>query len=189
MTNERPKAWIKSFVMGDNKNNSSEYFVSAKRSSLPSLVFTALLVVTGIILLFYSILGLIPIVIGLLLLLHKPGVEVDMQNRRYRNSGFVFNKGIGPWQALPDVQYISVFKASEVSAVRGLTNTRVSQKQDVIKVNFVYDRTRRLTIYQTSDRQDAFQKAKMLARGLDLRIYDATGKPQGWIEKEDINDA
>ncbi|MFO7880901.1 MAG: hypothetical protein ACQES0_09945 [Bacteroidota bacterium] len=172
--------------MSDNNSNTSEYFVSVKRSSLPSLVFTVLMVVTGILLLFYSILGLIPIFIGLLLLLHKPGVEVDMQNRKYRNSGFIFNKGIGPWQKLPDVQYISVFKASEVSAVRGLTNTRVSQKQDIIKVNFIYDRTRRLTIYQTSDIQDAFQKAKILADGLHLKIYDATGSPQGWIEKEDI---
>jgi len=181
-----PTASLKCFIMSDNNNKTSGYFVSAKRTPLSSLVFTILLLITGIILLFFSIFGLIPLVLGLLIMLHKPGVEVDMQNRRYRNSGFVFNKGIGPWQVLPDVQYISVFKASEVSAVRGLTNTRVSQKQDVFKVNFIYDRSRRLTIYQTSDSKDAFQTAKILAKGLNLKIYDATGKPQGWIETEDI---
>lgn len=169
--------------MSNNKNTQSEYFSFAKRSSLPALVFTILLVVTGILLLLYSIFGLIPIVAGLLLLLHKPGVEVDMQNRRYRNSGFIFNKGVGAWQDLPNVQYISVFKANEVSAVRGLTNTRISRKQDVIKVNFIYDRTRRFTIYKTSDIQDAMDKAKLLATGLDLKIYDATSSRQGWIEK------
>lgn len=173
--------------MSDIKNTKPEYFISVKGSSLLSLIFTALIVLVGIILLFFSILGLIPVVIGLLILLHKPGVEMDMKNRKYRNSGFFLKKGIGPWQNLPDVQYISVFKASEVSSVQGLTNTRVSEKQDVFKVNFIYDRTGRFTIYQTSDIHDAMDKAKIMARGLNLKIYDATTSNQGWIEKDDMS--
>jgi hypothetical protein len=102
------------------------------------------------------------------------GIEIDCENKRYRKGRIVGNICTGSWKALPDVKYISVFSVNMVTKVRGRSNACVTSKNRVIEVNLIYGKRGRLTVYKTSEANDAFEKACLISEKMNLKILDAT---------------
>lgn len=68
------------------------------------------------------------------------------------------------------------------SSVAGLSNTKVHNRQETIKVNLIHGRNQRLTVFRTYDPDEAFSAARKIACELDLRIYDATSRDRKWLD-------
>jgi hypothetical protein len=50
-----------------------------------------------------------------------------------------------------------------------------------MEVNLVYNKSKRLTVFETSDFAKAFRIAQSFATQLDLKIYDATKHEGEWL--------
>jgi len=111
------------------------------------------------------------------------GIELDLKNKRYRDVNWIGSVGIGNWNELPEVKYVSVFTAIMASSLQGRSGTSITQKDSVIQVNLIHGRSGRLKVYQTEDKAEAFEKAKIISEALDLRIYDATTKDRKWLDE------
>lgn len=109
------------------------------------------------------------------------GIQIDFENKRYRLAIFFGNIPFGKWKELPELKYISVFKATYVATVRGLTNTGLTSIEKKIVLNLIHGRNRRLKVYITDEVDDAFEKAQYIAKKLNLKIYDATEKEGKWL--------
>ena len=111
---------------------------------------------------------------------HTTGIEIDLENKKYRNVIAFFSLNFGKWQPLPEIEYISVFKTVESTVLRAATAETVV-KNDIIKVNLFYQNNRRIEAYVTQDMEDAFKKAKEIATILNVDILDATERESKWL--------
>lgn len=112
--------------------------------------------------------------LGGLFFISSNGVEIDCENGRYRKGRIAGSICTGAWKALPDVKYISVFSVNMVTKVRGVSNACVTSKDRIVEVNLIYGKRGRLTIYKTSEANDAFEKACLISEKMNLKILDAT---------------
>ena len=145
-----------------------------KRSVTYTIVFT-LVALVGIMWMQNFLFGGVSLTgAALFFIVRTKGTELDFKNYRYRDGGFIGNVCFGQWKKLPEIKYISVFKVTMASSVAGLSNTKVHNRQETIKVNLIHGRNKRLTVFQTYDTKEAFSAARTIAQELDLRIYDAT---------------
>ncbi len=123
----------------------------------------------------YYLFGTISVgVLSAVIFISSKGLEIDFENNRYREGRIAGKVCTGKWQPLPNVKYISVFKANVVSRVSGRSGAGVSSNERVIKVNLIHGKNGRLTVYQTPEKEDAFEKACLISEKLNLKILDAT---------------
>lgn len=120
----------------------------------------------------------------LIYIANSNGIELDLTNRKYRDVNWIGSYGIGQWSELPEIKYISVFKALMSQSLQGRSGTTVTQKNSVIQINLIHGKNKRLKVYQTEDKEEAFFKAKIISEALNLRIYDATSKDRKWMEEK-----
>jgi len=111
------------------------------------------------------------------------GIELDLTNKKYREVSWIGSMGIGKWQNLPEAKYISVFKTLLSHSLEGRSGTTITQKNTVIQVNLIHGKNKRLKVYQTDDKEEAFEKAKIISEKLDLRILDATSRQRVWLDQ------
>ncbi|RNC88368.1 MAG: hypothetical protein ED556_04055 [Winogradskyella sp.] len=133
----------------------------------------------GIYTLFSSYSAFILIGFGIYLLLVE-GSEFDFKNRKYRKIRSILGIDIGKWEALPDIEYISVFKTNEVTTLRA-RSAEAKVKNEIFKLNLFYNRNKRIEAYRTYNIDDAFKKAKEIASLLNVDILDATERESKWI--------
>ena len=111
---------------------------------------------------------------------HTTGIEIDLNNKKFRNTFDLFSLSFGKWNNLPKVEYISVFKTRESSVLRAITAETVV-KNEIIKINLFYDSNKKITAYVTQNKEDAFKKAKEISVILDVDILDATEREYKWL--------
>ena len=112
--------------------------------------------------------------------IHTTGIELNLENLKYRTTTAFFSLTFGKWQDLPEIEYISVFKTSESTVVRAITAETVV-KNEVIKVNLFYNTNQKIEAYKTQNIDDAFEKAKQIATVLNIDILDATERESKWL--------
>lgn len=103
----------------------------------------------------------------------QSGFILDIERRRYKSVIFFGKLSFADWRELPPCDYISVFSTTMVSATSSLSGRYVAIKSKVVKVNLVYDRNKRLTIFQTADFSQSYEAAEMIATSLGAPIYNA----------------
>lgn len=81
---------------------------------------------------------------------------------------------------MPEIDYISVFIATERAIIRDFVH-ETEIKNDVIVLNLFYNGNHRIKAYNTKDKKDAFAVAKQIADILKIDILDATGTESKWI--------
>lgn len=125
------------------------------------------------------------ILVGLLALVivgHVRGIEVDLENKNFRNVVIFGNHAFGSWQPLPKINYVSVFKAIIASSIMGRSGATVTTREKAILVNLIHDKNKRLLVYKTENVEEAFVRAKIFAEKLDVKIYDATTRKGHWLD-------
>ncbi len=124
--------------------------------------------------------GLIMLLIGINLIAAE-GSEIDLVNKKYRNIKSIFGLKAGKWKALPDFEYLSVFKTNENTAVSAYGAEIGRFKSEIILLNAFYPRNKHITFYKTSDIEDAFRVAEHFRLALLIDILDATGPEKHWL--------
>jgi hypothetical protein len=155
--------------------------ISSKKSTSPFLqVFGIGFFLVGVIaILTGNLLGIIFCVVSILFFI-KSGTELALHTRQYRTFSELFGFRFGPWKALPEIDYVSVFKATETIIVRDLVKD-TKLKNDVIVLNLFYNGNHRIKAYTTISKEDAFKVAKQIAEILKIDILDATEVESKWI--------
>lgn len=133
-----------------------------------------------------SIIGFVLSTVGIFFLVIDNAMIVDLDNKRYRQAILFRDKATGRWKSLPEVSYVSVFVTTMVSTSHSITYRSIVMKEKVVMVNLIYDKHKRLNIYQSKDREEAIEKAALVARKLDVRIFDATTRDGKWVEFQHI---
>lgn len=113
---------------------------------------------------------------------YESGIEIDFKNNKYRLINSFGLLSFGEWITLPPIDYVSIFRVNLVSAAYGRSGAKVTQKQNVIQVNLITPKNKRLRIYETKEPEQAFKFANEIANSLELKIYDATNKEGKWID-------
>ncbi|WP_299120723.1 hypothetical protein [uncultured Winogradskyella sp.] len=146
----------------------------------PKLIYGVGLVAIGIIsLLSGNNIGYMSIGLSLYFL-KKDGLEIDPENKKYREIISLFSFSFGKWQDLPDIEYVSVFKTSQTTRVWVSTaSTKVTST--TIKINLFYNTNQKIEAYETQNIEDAFEKAKQIATVLNIDILDATQTESKWL--------
>lgn len=154
-------------------------FIFKRKLPLWKTILGLLVLAAGIFSLFSSFRGFIAIGLGIYMLLVE-GSEFDFTDRKFRKTKSILGFTIGKWQALPEIEYISVFKTNETTTLRQ-TSAAANITNEVIKLNLFYNSNKRIEAYRTYNVQDAFKKAKEIASSLNVDILDATKRDSKWI--------
>lgn len=115
------------------------------------------------------------------LLLYQSGIEVDFKERKYRLITAFGNQGFGEWEALPALKCVSVFRTKFSSQTYGRSNASVTTTEQVIQVNLVTAQDKRMLLFESEDKNDAFDFARNVAAKLNEKLWDATEKEGQWV--------
>ncbi len=142
-------------------------------------IFGLVLLIFSIILVFSDIKSLVLSGLAIYFLL-TDGTEFDFANNRYRSLKSILGIRFGTWKALPNIDYVSVFRTSETTTLRS-RSAQTNVKNEIIKLNLFYNTNRKIEAYVSYDLEDAFKKAHELASLLNVDILDATEPESKWL--------
>ncbi len=155
-------------------------FIYKRKLPLWELILGYVAIITGLFLLITNLRGFFIIGLGIYFLL-KEGSEINFHNNKYRKIKSIFGLNFGKWKPLPsDIEYVSVFKTSETTTLRA-ASAEANVTNEIIKLNLFYNTNQRIEAYSTYDIDDAFKKAKEIARLLKIDILDATEAESKWL--------
>lgn len=115
------------------------------------------------------------------LLLYQNGIELNFKERTYRMITAFGPQAFGTWEPLPSIKCVSVFKTQLVSSTYGRSNASITTREEVIQVNLATEQNKRIRLFETDNREEAFAFAKELAQRLDLNVWDASEKDGKWM--------
>jgi len=143
-----------------------------------------ILILIGIIeLAFLNFLGLVPLTFAFLLL-RTEGSEINLESKTYRITNSILGLKIGKWMALPEIEYVSVFATTENITVRALS-AETTNSFPIVIINLFYDTNKKIEVYKSNDKQDAFNTALHFADALEIDMLDATITGDfKWMDKD-----
>lgn len=131
---------------------------------------------------FGSIVGTIMLVAApILFFITKEHLVIDFTHNKYRYAIDVLGFDFGPWQDLPEIEYVSVFVAKYRNGSQGGEDDKGFRK---LEVNLIYGRNRRMNVWVGTNKQAAFAAAEYIAENLNVRLLDATQKPFVWLDEK-----
>lgn len=115
------------------------------------------------------------------LLLYQSGIEVDFNEKKYRLITAFGSQGFGNWEPIPALKCVSVFKTKFSSQTYGRSSASITTTQHVIQVNLVTAQNKRFLLFESNDKNEAFDFANEVAAKLDRRVWDATDREGKWL--------
>lgn len=157
-------------------------YISYTQKLLPmKKVLAVLLLIFSPLILWESIfMGIFAFGIGLNMIATE-GSQIDLESKNYRNIKSILGIKFGTWKALPEFEYVSVFKTKKSTQVNAMGATMATFKNDTIYLNLFYKGNKHITFYETDDKNDAFKVAEHFKLALDIDILDATGSENKWL--------
>lgn len=148
----------------------------------PNIIFLGLILFgAGAILTFASIyIGALLFIPAIGAFLHKINLEVDFENKRMREATKLWKMTWGEWEELPELEYLSVFKA-KVSRTYNGRFTSSKDNYEVIQVNVITAENKKIKLFQSQDVDKAYNVAKQYALMLGIDVWDATTKEGRWL--------
>ncbi len=131
------------------------------------------------------IFSIVPLLFGCMML-KTEGSEIDLESKTFRETNSILGIKIGKWRPLPTIDYILVFATNENITVRALS-AETTNAFPIIDLNLFYDNNKKITVYQTKSKADAFDVASHISEALLIDILDATEKGESkWLEKSKV---
>ena len=127
-----------------------------------------------------NLIGFVLLPLSIAILFAKKELTISFSLSKYKHAIKIFKFKFGAWEPMPKVEYISIFsgkKRQDVAVGPMTTSTAYNE----MEVNLVYNKSKRLTVFETSDFAKAFRIAQSFATQLDLKIYDATKREGEWL--------
>lgn len=170
-------------------DNNNIYTHIAGRFTLPQFqMFGFVLILWGGYLLYTSnLFGLIALVVGLGLFFTVVGIQISFNKKLHREFVGLFGIKFGRWRAMPEIEYVTVFieHYAQRGSVVSIDNTRQFRK---VKISLIVSKTERYDAGYFNDKQKAIEAGKLIARKLNIKLLDYTGKEPKWInlDKDDF---
>lgn len=117
--------------------------------------------------------GLVLLGIALNFLIQK-GVELDLLHLKYRELTSWYGIKFGKWKALPNIEYVSVFKTKKTSRFRAGGGNATYASAVVYKLNLFYKRNKHITLLSTENKDSAIEIGDNISKILDVRLNNAT---------------
>ena len=131
----------------------------------------------------FSIVTLVPGLLGILLILGKEGIEIDFAKRQYRSGLSFLGVNISKWQLFVNLNYVSIFPTNVATTLYMARTALGTTINDIdLRVNIIYKEKKRIHVYSARNKEDALLIAKEIGSGLSLKIYDCSNEPKNWIE-------
>jgi hypothetical protein len=144
------------------------------------MIFGILLICVGInVIIFTDMTGFIAVGVGLFLI-KKDGIELNLESKKYRELISFAGLNFGKWKAVPEFEYVSIFKTSENIRVRVVV-AEANLKDMIYKVNLFYNRNKYITAYKTNDIDEAMKIGIEVGRVFQMDVLDATTPNQKWL--------
>ncbi len=124
--------------------------------------------------------GLIFLFSALIFFFAQKGISISFSAENYRNIFQMFGKKWGKWQALPTIEYVSIFTAKKFLTANIGTQSNTASFSE-IEVNLCYNKNKKLNVFITDKYDLALEKAKYFSEKFKIDIYDATGKEAKWL--------
>ncbi|MBT8328002.1 MAG: hypothetical protein KJP21_09790 [Bacteroidia bacterium] len=126
-----------------------------------------------------AVLGLLAI----LLFLGKEVIEIDFKNKQYRTGLSFFGANALKWKSFVNLNYVSIFPTNVSTTLYMARTGHGTTINDIdLRVNIVHNKKKRIHVYSAKSKENALIVAKKIGSGLNLRIYDCSGKEKVWIE-------
>ena len=129
------------------------------------------------------IFGILMVLASIGMFSFQKGIEVNFKNNTYRLITSFGPINIGEWIKFPDLQYISVFRATIKSSIEGRSGQSLSRSHKVIQVNLITNHNRRIRLLEVEDLEYAISFAKELSIKMNLDIWNATEREGKWLEQ------
>ncbi len=144
------------------------------------MLFAIVLVLLSVYLFFEGTLFGIVLLGAALKLSLQEGIELKLDDKKYRKIYSVLDINLGVWKPLPEIEYVSVFKTIKKSRARVIA-AEANLGFQVYKVNLFYKKNKHLETFVAEDIDDAFKVAKQIALALDIDVLDATEVEKKWL--------
>ena len=166
-------------------NDNNIYTHIAGRFTLPQFQMLGFVLILwgGYLLYTSNLLGLIALAIGLGLFFSVVGIQIDF-NRKLRREFFgLFGIKFGRWHSLPEIEYVTVFieHYAQRGSVVSIDSVRQFRK---VKVSLIVTKTEKYDAGYFNDKWKAMEAGKLIARNLNIKLLDYTGKEPKWINFE-----
>jgi hypothetical protein len=145
-------------------------------------MFGFVLVVIGGYLVFKSNwLGLIAVVVGLPMLFAVVGIQIDLDQKLYREFYGLLNFRFGKWQQLPPIDYITIYveRYGQRGSVASIDNV---SKYSKVKVSLIAEKNIRYDAGFFDTKEKALRIAIFLAKTLNTKLLDYTTRDPRWIK-------
>ncbi len=126
-----------------------------------------------------AFMGLIFVSLGLGMVTRE-GSQINLSSKQFRTFYSLFGVKMGTWEAIPNFEYVSVFKTKESQTIRVVT-AETTQQYSIIYVNLFYNRNKHITFFKTTNKEEAFEVAQHFKEALEIDILDATDSETKWI--------
>lgn len=159
------------------------YTHTAGRLSLPQFqMFGFVLILLGGYFLFLANwFGIVAILFGAALFFAVKGIQIDFEKKLHREFIGLLNFKAGKWEILPDIDYVTIF--IENYAQRGsVASIDSAHKYSKVKVSLIVSKTIKYDGGYFDNKEKAFETGKLIARRLDTKLLDYTGKNPEWID-------
>lgn len=108
-------------------------------------------------------------------LISKVGIEINMDERIYRNVSLILGIKFGNWKNYPKVQYLSIFRTlvSQKIGGKGFKSTATATLSErMIKINLFTETEEPITLYITKDETIAYQIVEKFKEFYGIEILD-----------------
>ncbi|RYD72007.1 MAG: hypothetical protein EOP53_22670 [Sphingobacteriales bacterium] len=130
----------------------------------------------------YPLISVFLIPLALFVVFCRNGIEVDFNETKYRDYWGPTVLRFGKWISLPEIDYISVFK-TKISQTVSSRVSSVNFEDEEIQVNLITADRKRITVFETKNKNHALARAWKFADQLKVGILDATTHEREWIKE------
>ncbi|MGB1017902.1 MAG: hypothetical protein ACPGVH_02435 [Chitinophagales bacterium] len=172
------------------KTNKNSYINNDGLSFPGILIFVVLALISLIPLISFGhyLETLIPVAIIILSFSSFRYTEVNFETRKYREAYSFFGKRFGEWKKIIDINYVSIVgknvRTQHQRTLGPINNpTGTSESYGVYEIRLFKSISQRIILYNFSTHKKALKVGKILAKGLETKLLDATKVPPVFVDE------
>ena len=85
----------------------------------------------------------------------------------------VWGLKFGKWQALPNIEYVSVFETKKTSRLRASTTSAAHFSEVVFKLNLFYAKNKHIALLTSKDKNRVIDAGENISKILNIRFHKA----------------
>ncbi|MGB0850683.1 MAG: hypothetical protein ACPGTP_05520 [Bacteroidia bacterium] len=123
------------------------------------------------------------ILAGVVLFFAKEVLQIDLKKEEHRTAFSLFGLFLGKWEDLPEVEYVSIFPTKLSQTINSAqTGTNSSMSHEEVRVNFIYQKNKRMHVFTSNNIEEVRQVALRFAEIMNLGVYDCSGEENVWLK-------